>query len=350
MFINKAMVLSSQKGVAVYMAIMIMMILLAMVLGLSSIFLNQTRMMRNIGYSVRALCAADTGIERALKDGTVPSPCSDCYLDLNGNGSQDTNDSTYGVTIFLGGEGDCPAGYGYCIKSVGAYKDIKRAVEINSGVMAGFSCGDTVDYEGHLYPTIEIAVDGGTQCWLQENLNVGTMINLAVNQANNGIVEKYCYSNNPANCTARGGLYQWNEAMQYSVVPGAQGICPPGWHIPTDNELYILESSFDDAGYTCNSARNDVWDCQKAGDKLKVAGFCQGRVPCATTGFNALLGGLREYDSSIWGWDTTTYFFTSEEADSTHCKGCRELRYDEMGINRESCPKTMGFAIRCIKD
>ena len=45
---------------------------------------------------------------------------------------------------------------------------------------------------------------------------------------NNGIIEKYCYDNNPANCAIYGGLYQWNEMMQYTTQQGAQGICPNG--------------------------------------------------------------------------------------------------------------------------
>jgi uncharacterized protein (TIGR02145 family) len=108
-----------------------------------------------------------------------------------------------------------------------------------------FTCGvSTVkDVDGNVYNTVKI----GTQCWMKQNMRVGTRINVASNQTNNGIVEKYCYGDNPANCTANnpnqpdGGLYQWNEAMQYSTTPGAQGICPAGWHIPTHDEFTTLE-------------------------------------------------------------------------------------------------------------
>src|ERR1035441_9850769 len=76
----------------------------------------------------------------------------------------------------------------------------------------------TVDYAGKTYNTVAI----GDQCWLKENLDIGTMINSINggtngdgNQTNNGTIEKYCYNDDPANCTKYGGLYQWNEAMQY---------------------------------------------------------------------------------------------------------------------------------------
>ncbi|MDR3668834.1 MAG: FISUMP domain-containing protein, partial [Ignavibacteriaceae bacterium] len=67
---------------------------------------------------------------------------------------------------------------------------------------------DIVNYSGQKYTTVQI----GNQCWLKENLNVGVMINGSSEQTNNGIIEKYCYQNDPANCIKYGGLYQWNEA------------------------------------------------------------------------------------------------------------------------------------------
>ena len=70
----------------------------------------------------------------------------------------------------------------------------------------------TLKYEGKTYHTIQI----GSQCWLKENLNIGVMIDSAKNQTNNGVIEKYCYRNDPANCSKYGGLYQWNEALQYA--------------------------------------------------------------------------------------------------------------------------------------
>ncbi len=44
-----------------------------------------------------------------------------------------------------------------------------------------------------------------------------------------------------ANCDTYGGLYHWHEMMAYSSIEGTQGICPDGWHLPTDNEWKTLE-------------------------------------------------------------------------------------------------------------
>src|SRR5680860_1181216 len=81
----------------------------------------------------------------------------------------------------------------------------------------------------------------GTQVWAKANLNVGTMVTGVTAQTNNATLEKYCYSDTESNCTTYGGFYQWDEAMQYVTTQGAQGICPAGSHIPSDNDWKILE-------------------------------------------------------------------------------------------------------------
>ncbi len=119
---------------------------------------------------------------------------------------------------------------------------------------SAFNCGTTLtDYrDNQTYPTVLI----GTQCWMAKNINVGTRIDGTVNMSNTGTLEKYCTGNLESNCDVYGGLYQWNEMMQYVTTPGVQGICTPGWHIPTDNEVKILEGTIDSQF----GVGNAVWD------------------------------------------------------------------------------------------
>ncbi|MCP4252684.1 MAG: hypothetical protein GY775_04615 [Candidatus Scalindua sp.] len=107
------------------------------------------------------------------------------------------------------------------------------------GSLSSFACGtDQVgDVDGNLYDTVQI----GSQCWMAENLNVGTMVEGSMDQPYDTVIEKYCYRNILDNCNAYGGLYQWREMMQYVTTEGTQGICPTGWHIPTDAEWKTLE-------------------------------------------------------------------------------------------------------------
>jgi len=114
-------------------------------------------------------------------------------------------------------------------------------------------CGDTITdiRDGRVYATVLI----GTQCWFKQGLNVGTRIDGGSNQGTDcssaSAIQKYCYNDDEANCNSNnnpnypdGGLYQWNQAMCGSTSPGAQGICPPGWHFPTDEELVYFRELF----------------------------------------------------------------------------------------------------------
>ncbi|TSA27894.1 MAG: hypothetical protein D4R67_05220 [Bacteroidetes bacterium] len=170
-----------------------------------------------------------------------------------------------------------------------------------------------VNYEGQMYNTVQI----GCQCWLKENLNVGTMISGSQPQSDNATIEKYCYGDNTANCDTYGGLYQWNEVMQYTNVEGTQGICPPGWHIPTDNEWKVLEGTVDSIYSVCDT----IWDAYgyrgyDAGKRVKsTTGWYDNGNGTNTSGFTALPGGY-----NINGYfDLLTkvgYFWSSTEISS----------------------------------
>ena len=130
-------------------------------------------------------------------------------------------------------------------------------------------CGQpfTDTRNGKTYNTVLI----GSQCWMAQNLNIGVRINSTVNQTNIGTIEKNCYAENEANCTIYGGLYQWEELMNYttssSALPsGRRGICPTGWHIPSDAEFCQLEFYLDP---TVNCNGTDLIGTD-AGGKMKA--------------------------------------------------------------------------------
>jgi len=134
----------------------------------------------------------------------------------------------------------------------------------------------TVEYEGQVYNTIQIF----SQCWLKENLNVGTMIPGPQEMSNNSMIEKYCYNNEQDSCTKYGGLYQWGEMMQYTSQQGVQGICPSGWHLPTDEEWKVLEGAVDSKYGIGDSTWDDLPDRgYDAGTNLKTTGSSSKRNP-----------------------------------------------------------------------
>ena len=113
---------TNQRGVSLYFTIIIMAVLLGIALGINALLIGQLKMIREMGNSVVALYAADTGIEQTLKNRANPfSVCSQSSCSLD-NGAQ------YYISITPKG-GDCSAD-NFCIKSVGSYKGTKRAIEI----------------------------------------------------------------------------------------------------------------------------------------------------------------------------------------------------------------------------
>ncbi len=202
-------------------------------------------------------------------------------------------------------------------------------------VIADDLFSDQIYYGGKIYNTVTI----GSQTWFKENLDVGTMINSnseSDNQTDNEIIEKYCIGNATNLCnTYRGGLYQWDEAMQYVTTESAQGICPSGWHIPTTAEWEILESYANDK-------------LTKLTDKDAKSGYTYTNE----TGFSGFFAGRRQPHSGgrFNESNKDTYFWSSTEASNTGAS-VLHLRYNNSDIIVfNSYTKTYGFSVRCLKD
>ncbi|MEN8193597.1 MAG: FISUMP domain-containing protein [Bacteroidota bacterium] len=199
-------------------------------------------------------------------------------------------------------------------------------------IVMGIPCPDTpiVTYGGHRYKTVQI----GDQCWLKENLNIGTMITsngVGDHQTDNGILEKYCYNNNEENCDIYGGLYQWKEAVQYIDTEGAQGICPEGWHLPTFLEIHELMETVGDSGNTLKALGQGIGD----------------GTGTNTSGFSALLAGYRAWANGHFGVkDVTTMFWTSAGVSEA---GAMILGDRSTNVSYASYNTNYGFSVRCLK-
>jgi uncharacterized protein (TIGR02145 family) len=207
--------------------------------------------------------------------------------------------------------------------------------------------------DGKIYGTQLI----GSQCWMDQNLNVGTQLGFNVVPSNNGIIEKYCHSQLASNCTQYGGLYQWDEMMNYTTSSnanpsGRQGICPNGWHIPSDAEWCELEN-FVDATVSC-PYDTAIYVGTIAGGELKEAGTTHWLTPNTgatnNSGFNALPGSYVYNNGTASGSSSTrAYFFTSTEmlptTGLTHV-----LFHTSASTAKLSTLKSYGCSVRCVKD
>ncbi|PJA37351.1 hypothetical protein CO181_03835, partial [candidate division WWE3 bacterium CG_4_9_14_3_um_filter_43_9] len=135
----------------------------------------------------------------------------------------------------------------------------------------------------------------------------------------------YCYDDNEANCDTYGGLYQWDEMMQYTATQGVQGICPTGWHIPTDDEWKVLEGTVD-SQYGVGHPQWDLylWRGFDAGKHLKTTTGWNTNTGTDTFGFSALPGGASGPDGNFVFLGSLVYWWTSTEYSSTN-KWCRAL-------------------------
>ena len=216
--------------------------------------------------------------------------------------------------------------------TVTVYSQTSTVDEITFDNTTNFTCGNPILYGGDLYPTVLI----GSQCWFQKNLNICTRIACSSDQTDNSIIEKYCYNDLDASCTTYGGYYQWDEAMQYVTTEEAQGICPPGWHIPTLDDFTTLKASVVNFG-------ND----------LKAIGQGTGSgVGTNTSGFSALLAGYRGTSGNFTSLGIGTSFCSSTEYTEYSATMAYYLSlYDDFsGINLGENFKGRGFSVRCLKD
>ena len=189
---------------------------------------------------------------------------------------------------------------------------------------APFSCGDSLTdiRDNRKYPTIQI----GSQCWLAVNLNYGQQIGGSSAQRDNCLVEKYCYNDLPANCTNNGALYQWDELMRYEGTEEIQGLCPPGWHVPSEadwNQLFAV--------YQGNAF---------AGSPLLYTGY---------SGFNILLTGVEFFNQSHQFADFASIMWSSTSRGSYKAwsHGLNEYNYS---VSYYPSYRSNAFSVRCVRD
>lgn len=200
-----------------------------------------------------------------------------------------------------------------------------------------FQCGDTLTdtRDGKHYPTVQI----GPQCWMARNLDAGTMINNGTQlPANNGLIEKFCYNNNNMYCDTFGGLYDWNELMNYSTLERAQGICPNGWHVPSDGEWIALEMTLGMDSVTAHYA--NVWRGTDQGLQLTSGG---------SSGYNALCSGRAVPGGYFDVIHMYEYVYTSSISGSCAWRRCIRSGLGTVG-RWNTFPQNYGLSVRCLKD
>ncbi len=187
-----------------------------------------------------------------------------------------------------------------------------------------FICGNTLNdiRDFKKYPTILF----GDQCWMAGNLSHGIFLLQNISQRDNCLAEYYCYNNIPSGCDESGGLYQWDEVMQYCNIVEGQGICPPEWHVPSEIEWLRLFNFFAGNAF--------------AADPLKSSGF---------SGFNSLLEGAVFFNQNPEFQNFATFFWSSSTY-GTMRAWSHSMNRPDPSVSSYPALIINALSIRCISD
>ena len=200
-------------------------------------------------------------------------------------------------------------------------------------------------YDGRTYDLVEI----GGQCWFADNLATdqyrnGDPIPTGLSNTTwlNTTAGAYAiYNNDLANDVTYGKLYNW-----YTTVD-SRGLCPTGWHVPTDCEWMYLEGSL---GMSVTDQETAGWRGTNEGGALKsTTGWISPNTGATnSSGFTAFPGGYR-YGGTYGNVGISGYWWSSTEFGS-NLAGYRLLDNDYSSVFLFSNGKQSGFSVRCVWD
>ena len=299
------------------------------------IMLNENvTMTGSITYSVREVwysMAVTSGVRYNVYwgntyngDGTVDVTVA-AYYRSNGNQIFDS-DNSYGYQFIASSTGTVEIRVYRYSSGIGMFT---IEYSVSTVVPPSATYGPNVSYGGETYQTVVI----GTQTWFARNLNYN-------------VSGSVCYNNDPSNCATYGRLYDWATAMNIGASYNSsswngsdvnhQGVCPVGWHIPSDADWTTLTNAVGGRWY--------------AGTKLKsTSGWYSYGNGTDDYGFSALSGGYNNYRGDIinpgyyglW-WSATEYYAGTA--------WYRYMNHDNEDVNRDDYGRYGLLSVRCVQD
>ncbi len=222
------------------------------------------------------------------------------------------------------------------------------------------------DFDGNIYQTIVL----GDQIWMRENLKTthysdGTPIPLVTDSISWLEVEinehAYCWFNNSTeNKNLYGALYTWNTAMKGAESSNAnpsyvQGVCPSGWHLPSDEEWKQLEMNLGmsqgDAEKTGSDRGTDEGSMLAGDVSLWRIEELVASESFGESGFRALPGGYRNATGPFYSLGSTAMFWSSTESISIYHNGMvRTVDSYQTPVSRSSAHQSAALYVRCVKN
>ena len=295
---------------------------------------------------------------------TSPNPTLDDSYTVDGVGTGTFTSSltglTAGTTYYVRAYATNFAGTGYG-------EDVPfTTLTVPAGDAQPCSGNATVtDGDGNVYNTVQI----GNQCWMRENLRSthyadGTAIPLGATTSTT-TAYRYNPNNNSSLVATHGYLYNWvalmNDQSSSSANPsGVQGICPTGWHVPSDAEWGQLMSYLSNNAqyyYGVQYSSNGYITAYYIAQALASTEGWNGSTGSYTvgsnlninnaSGFTALPVGY--YDGGYGSFGSYTCFWSSTQNGNSYAYG-RSLSYYDAVVNSSTISKGHGYSVRCLRD
>lgn len=218
------------------------------------------------------------------------------------------------------------------------------------------NCTGTVVNTGNAsYSVVEI----NGQCWMTSNLktipsNYGYYSPTSWTSA---ITEDFgfwgFYNSNQTDGSAGWGeteptpgagyLYQWSAAMNGANYERARGVCPKGWHIPSDCEWKYLEHSLglpiENQNENYRSSSSNALN--EMSDELRNTG---------NNAWNASYSGFRENAAGFYNFSNDGYYWSSTRTDQSTAYIRQISNFSGSGVERYEVPIDWAISVRCIKD
>ena len=226
--------------------------------------------------------------------------------------------------------------------------------------LGGLPCTSTptvTDYDKHVYNTVQI----GTQCWMRESLRCehysnGTKIEEGSTTSSS---TAYCYhaNGNQSNDSIYGLLYNWKAVMgtsssSSSNPSGVQGVCPSGWHVPSDAEFtqlvsYMSSQNSHACGGTSTYIAKALASTTGWGATVNECAVGNSAFLNNDAGFSAYPAGY--YYGSTGNFGSNAIFWTTTQTSGTAATG-RYLRYSYADVRSATYDKIDAFSVRCLKN
>ena len=235
------------------------------------------------------------------------------------------------------------------------------------------------DYDGNNYKTVQL----GKQCWMAENLRTthfadGTAIPIgngcSTQFYNPNDYGRYYPDNNNRNVAVYGYLYNWATTMRgepssSNNPSGVQGVCPTGWHVPSEGEWDQLQRHLTmQKQYSCDGKIKNTAKALAA-----TTGWKETQTSCSpgymmqennTSGFNAMPAGgfstcIRLFSGMtplFFSWDARFWTSTASKQSLFPNDACtirigyndKKMDFDHGGWGYTY--KVDGYSVRCVRD